>query len=142
MAKFRRELRTVAERPFGYLSALIKTGEGLIKSQLHFLSPSLCALSSHCRLSHFSIAAAVPWSSHCRRLPALSYPAPPALHPSHCIIRAEPPQLACLSRESALTTRVLAIRSLPRPEPILPWSWFILVPCPSTRCSFEPCFSV
>ena len=79
--------------------------------------------------NHFSSAAAVPWSPHCRRLLALSYPAPPALHPSHCIIRAEPPQLACLSRESALTTRVLAIQSLPRLEPTLPWLWFISVPC-------------
>ena len=134
MAKFRRELRTVAERPFGYLSALIKTGEGFANKSIRILPPP--------RVPRASIAAAVPWSPHCRRLLTLSYPAPPALHPSHCIIRAEPPQLACLSRESALTTRVLAIRSLPRPEPTLPWSWFILVPCPSTRCSFEPCFSV
>ena len=59
--------------------------------------------------SHFPISQPFPAFQPCRRLRALGYPAPPALHPSHCIIRAEPPQSACLSSAQAFTTRALGL---------------------------------
>ena len=60
MAKFRRELRTVAERSFGYLSALIKTGEGFNQITTSFSLPLPVCPELPLPLSHFSLAAAVP----------------------------------------------------------------------------------
>ena len=94
-------------------------------------------------------AAAVPWvpespslpflellSFQCRRdqspcfpvsVRAVAEPSRPYLH-SASVTRATALTEPSVSIHHACTSPV---RSLPRPEPILPWPWFILVPCPA-----------
>ena len=58
---------------------------------------------------------------------AVAEPSRPYLH-SASVTRATALTEPSVSIHHACTSPV---RSLPRPEPILPWPWFILVPCPA-----------
>ena len=100
-------------------------GGGGTKSSLHLLHPLgkpppfLELLSFQCRRDQ---SPCFPVSVR-----AVAEPSRPYLH-SASVTRATALAEPSVSIHHACTSPV---RSLPRPEPILPWPWFILVPCPA-----------